>query len=196
MQDSDQIALCFFGDGASNTGSFHEGLNLAAVWKLPVVFLCENNQYGETMPISKAIAIQDIASRSIAYGMPGSVVDGNDVEAVYRAVEDAAARARTGEGPSLIEAKTYRIGGHFDGESTHYRSREEIEEWRGRDPIDRYSNRLLEEGICQESDLAGIDERVREETERAAEQATDDPFPTLGELETHVWLPDNWEMVV
>ena len=195
MQNSGQIVLCFFGDGASNTGAFHEGLNLASVWQLPVVFLCENNQYGETMPIARAIAIEDIASRSIGYGMPGAVVDGNDVEAVYGAVEDAAARARGGEGPSLIEAKTYRIGGHFDGESSHYRSREEIEEWRKRDPIERYGNRLLEEGICQESELAGKDERVQEETERAAEQAIDDPFPALDVLATDVWLPGDWEMV-
>jgi TPP-dependent pyruvate/acetoin dehydrogenase alpha subunit len=195
MQDSDQVMLCFFGDGASNTGAFHEGLNLAAVWKLSVVFLCENNQYGESMPISKAIAIEDIACRAASYGMPGVVVDGNDVEAVYKAVEEAAQRARRGKGPSLIEAKTYRIGGHFDGESSHYRSREEIDEWQKRDPIDRYRRWLLEEGICQASELAAIEQRVQEEVEQAARQAINDPFPALDSLVKDVWVPGSWEVV-
>jgi TPP-dependent pyruvate/acetoin dehydrogenase alpha subunit len=195
MQDSDQVTLGFFGDGASNTGSFHEGLNLAAVWQLPVVFLCENNQYGETMPISNAVAIEDIASRAAGYGMPGVVVDGNDVEAVYEVVEEAVVRARRGEGPSLIEAKTYRIGGHFDGESGHYRSREEIEEWRKRDPIDRYRGWLLSEGICQASEMAAVEERIREEIEQAAEQAINDPFPALDSLVTDVYEPGSWGVV-
>ena len=186
------VVLCFFGDGASNTGSFHEGLNLAAVWRLPVVFLCENNQYGETMPISNAVAIEDIASRAAGYGMPGVVVDGNDVEAVYEAAEEAVGRARSGEGPSLIEAKTYRIGGHFDGESSHYRSREEIDEWRKKDPIDRYRGWLLGEGICQASELAAMEERIREEVEHAAEQAINDPFPALDSLVTDVYVPGTW----
>ena len=189
------LVLCFFGDGASNTGSFHEGLNLAAVWQLPVVYLCENNQYGETMPISNAVAIEDIASRAAGYGMPGVVVDGNDVEAVYEAVEAAAGRARSGEGPSLIEAKTYRIGGHFDGESSHYRSQEEIDEWRKKDPIDRYRGWLLAEGICQASETAAIEERIREEVEHAAEQAINDPFPSLDSLVTDVYVPGTWEVV-
>lgn len=195
MQNTGQVVLCFFGDGASNTGSFHEGLNLAAVWKLPVVFLCENNQYGEMTPISKVIAIEDIASRAAGYGMPGVVVDGNDVEAVYEAIEEAAGRARSGEGPSLIEAETYRIGGHFDGESSHYRSREEIDEWRAKDPIDRYRKWLLGEGICQASELATIQQRVQEEVEQAAKQAIDDPFPALDSLVTDVWVPEAWEVV-
>lgn len=195
MQNTGQVVLCFFGDGASNTGSFHEGLNLAAVWKLPVVFLCENNQYGEMTPISKAIAIEDIASRAAGYGMPGRVVDGNDVEAVYEMVEEAAGCARRGEGPSLIEAKTYRIGGHFDGESSHYRSREEIDEWRAKDPIDRYRAWLLEKEICQASELAAIEERVQGEIEQAAKQAIDDPFPSLDSLVTDVWVPGAWEVV-
>ena len=189
MQDTGQVVLCFFGDGASNTGSFHEGLNMAAVWKVPAVFLCENNQYGETMPISRAIAIQDIGSRASSYGMPGVVVDGNDVEEVRRAVEEAVDRARTGGGPALIEAKTYRIGGHFDGESSHYRSREEIEEWRTRDPINRYRGWLIAQGICEASELEAIEERVREEIEQAARQAVDDPMPSVETLLTDVAVP-------
>ena len=195
MQDTGQVILCFFGDGASNTGSFHEGLNMAGVWKLPVVFLCENNQYGETMPISKAIAIEDIGSRGAGYGMPGVVVDGNDVEAVHKAIEEAVQRARGGKGPSLIEAKTYRIGGHFDGESGHYRTREEIDEWRARDPIDRYRKWLLEQNICQESELTAIEGRVLEEVEQAAAAAMDDPMPSLDTLLTDVWMTEAWEVV-
>jgi TPP-dependent pyruvate/acetoin dehydrogenase alpha subunit len=195
MQNTGQVVMCFFGDGASNTGSFHEGLNLAAVWKLPVVFLCENNQYGETMPISRAIAIEDIASRAVGYGMPGAVVDGNEIEDVYEAVEKAVAHARGGEGPSLIEAKTYRIGGHFDGESSHYRTREEIDAWRAKDPIDRYNRWLVGEGVCDASELSEMGERIREEVQRAADQAMEDPMPALDTLLTDVWMPEAWEVV-
>jgi len=193
MQGTGQVVLCFFGDGASNTGSFHEGLNLAAIWKLPVIFLCENNQYGETMPISRAISIDDIASRAESYGMPGEVVDGNNAEKVYTALERVVARARRGEGPALIEAKTYRIGGHFDGESSHYRSREEIDEWRKKDPVECYKKWLTDEGVCQIDELEAIERRVREEVEQAAKQAVDDPKPALESLPTDVWVTERWE---
>jgi pyruvate dehydrogenase E1 component alpha subunit len=189
MQNTDQVVICFFGDGASNTGSFHEGLNIAAIWKLPVIFVCENNQYGESMPISKAIAIDNIATRAVGYGMPGMAVDGNDAEAVYGAVKEAVVRARRGEGPSLIVAKTYRIGGHFDGESGHYRTRDEIEEWRQRDPIDRYRGCLLREGTSQDSELRAVEERIRQEIEQAAQQAINDPHPSTRALVADAWIP-------
>jgi pyruvate dehydrogenase E1 component alpha subunit len=194
LQGTGQVAISFFGDGASNTGSFHEGLNLAAIWKVPAIFLCENNCYGETMPVSRAIAIEDIASRAAGYGMPGVVVDGNDVEAVHDATRAAAERARRGDGATLIEAKTYRIGWHFHGESTHYRRREEIDAWKERDPIDRYGARLVDDGICGKSDLEAIDARIGQEVGRAMQQALDDPHPRLGSLLDHVRLPLAWEV--
>ena len=194
LQGTDQVVLCFFGDGAANTGSFHEGLNVSAVWRVPAIYLCENNGYAETMPTPNAFSIDDIASRAQGYGMPGEVVDGNDVEAVWRVTTEAVVRARRGEGPTLIEAKTYRIGWHFDGESTHYRSREEIDEWRTKDPIDRYRSRLLTEGVCEEPEISAMHERVASEVRVAAEQAKVDPFPPSESLLANVRLPLAWEV--
>src|SRR5215213_5824252 len=127
LRGTDQIALCFFGDGASNRGPVHEAMNLAAVWKLPVIFFCENNQYASTTPASYALAIENVADRASGYGMPGVVVDGNDALAVYEATRAAVERARAGGGPSLIEAKTYRIKGHYVGDPERYRPRAEVE---------------------------------------------------------------------
>ena len=194
LRDTGQVVVCFFGDGAANTGSCHEGMNLSAIWGVPAVFLCENNRYAETMPVAKAFAIEDIASRAQGYGMPGEVVDGNDVEAVYRVIGAAVARAREGSGPSLIEAKTYRIGWHFDGESTHYRTREEIDAWRQKDPIDRYRRQLVREGVCDASELDSVDDRVAQEVQRAVEQAKDDPFPSVDLLMANVRQPLAWEV--
>src|ERR671935_2629966 len=129
------VAVCFFGDGASNQGTFHEGLNLAAIWKLPVVFVCENNGYAESTPVRYHCAASDIANRASAYEIPGAVVDGLDVFAVYEAAREVVARARRGEGPTLIEAKTYRYYGHFEGDTILYRTQEELELYRHRDPI-------------------------------------------------------------
>ena len=193
MQGKKEIVLCFFGDGAANTGAFHEGLNLAAIWGLPVVFLCENNQYGETMPISKAIASESIACRGTAYGMPARKVDGNDVEAVYHAVEDAAGRARAVTGPSLIEAETYRYGGHFSGESQHYRSKEEVNAWREKDPIDRYRQVIISKSISGTSDLEAMEKGIEQGMEQAALQAMEDPFPPAESVHANVRMPLAWE---
>lgn len=194
LQGTGQVVLCFFGDGACNTGSFHEGLNMAALWKVPVVFLCENNRYAETMPVERAFVIEDIALRAEGYGMPSVVVDGNEVEAVYEAVWDAVVRARNGEGPTLIEAKTYRIGGHFDGESSHYRSQGEIDAWREKDPIERFGEKLVGQGVCEESDLAAIQVQVTEEVVQAVEQAKSDPLPSVEMLLSNVRVPLAWEV--
>ncbi len=177
MQYQDSVILCFFGDGAANTGAFHESLNLASIWKLPVVFVCENNQYAETMPFSKAFATTNIAERSIGYGFTGLQVDGNLVETVYGEVTKAAERARNGKGPSLIEAKTYRIGQHFSGESNHYRQREEIEAWSRRDPISAYRAELLAGSRFTESELDEVEKNAKAEVQIASEQAISDPFP-------------------
>jgi TPP-dependent pyruvate/acetoin dehydrogenase alpha subunit len=145
-----QVALAFFGDGASNQGTFHEALNLAAIWNLPAIYLCENNLYAMSSPASRMVSVQDIATRAVAYNMPGIIIDGNDVLAVRDAVATAAVRARAGEGPTLIEAKTYRQLGHSRGDLCVYRTREEEADWLTRDPICRFSQSLLDSGDLTE----------------------------------------------
>lgn len=164
---SGQIALAFFGDGASNQGAFHEALNLAAIWKLPVVFLCENNGYAMSSPASSMVSVRDIADRAAGYGIPGVVVDGNDVLAVRDAVAAATDRARAGEGPSLLEAKTYRQFGHSRGDLRIYRTRKEEAAWAAHDPITRYRDRLFAEGVLSPDDFAALEEAVRAEVEDA-----------------------------
>src|SRR5579859_3028426 len=150
MLGTDRVCLCFFGDGASNEGAFHEGLNLAAIWKLPVIYLCENNGYAVTTPASYSVAVHDIAARAQSYDIPGAVVDGQDPIAVYEVVSEAVKRARAGQGPSLVEAKTYRFRHHAEGplfDMLNYRSEEELMRWKGRDPLVLLRTRLLESGI-------------------------------------------------
>lgn len=147
---SDGVAVSFFGDGASNEGAFHESLNMAALWKLPVLFVCENNLYGEFTRQDNHQLISDVADRAASYGMPGVVVDGNDVEAVAEVARAAAALARSGGGPTLIETKTYRHRGHFEGDMAKYRPKDEVDYWMERDPIDLYVAALLESGVREE----------------------------------------------
>ncbi|MFC1464412.1 MAG: thiamine pyrophosphate-dependent dehydrogenase E1 component subunit alpha [Candidatus Brachytrichaceae bacterium NZ_4S206] len=142
-----RVALAFFGDGATNEGAFHEALNLAGLWRLPVVFFCENNQYGEGTPQHKQAPITQLSKRAESYAMPGVTVDGNDVLAVYEATRQAVERARRGEGPSFIEGITYRYRGHYEGDPQVYRSREEVEHWQARDPIPRFRRVLIERGV-------------------------------------------------
>ncbi len=191
-QNSDRVLCCFFGDGAANTGSFHEGLNLSALWKLPVVFVCENNRYAETMPFDRAFPIEQIATRASSYGMPGETIDGNDLVGVYESARRALARARSGDGPTLIEAQTYRIGPHFSGESSHYRDEEEIKQWQERDPISRFKRTLLENEI-DIRELEVIEERVRMEIDQAAAQAREDPAPTGESLLSGVIVKNSTE---
>jgi pyruvate dehydrogenase E1 component alpha subunit len=179
MMRQDRVVLCFFGDGASNGGSFHEGLNFASIWKLPVVFVCEHNMYAISMPTKKSTSVANIADRASAYGMPGEVVDGQDVLAVYEAARRAVARARRGDGPSLLECKTYRWYGHFAGDEHHYggyRSVEEVEAWRARCPIRGLREYAISKGIpAEELDL--IEERVRAKVEEAERFALGSPEP-------------------
>lgn len=168
IRKTDQIVVSFFGDGATNTGQFHEGLNLAATWNLPVVFVCQNNAVALSTPQCVHQKIQDISVRAKAYGIPGVTVDGMDVLAVREVAEAVVARARRGEGPTLIEAKTYRYLGHFVGEpGTDYRTKEEVEMWKKKDPIDRLRAFLLQKKIASMEELGKIDERVREAVEEA-----------------------------
>lgn len=177
MRQEDRIALAFFGDGAVNEGAFHEAANLAGLWKLPIVFFCENNLYGEGTPQSKQAPVADLAVRAQAYAFPGVIVDGNDVLAVYEATRTAAARARAGEGPTFIEAKTYRYRGHYEGDPMVYRTREEMEFWRKRDPIAAFRQRLLEEAGLPADTLEATREEVMATLDEAVQFAVDSPQP-------------------
>jgi pyruvate dehydrogenase E1 component alpha subunit len=189
LQKSGRIALCFFGDGASSEGTFHESLNLAALWKLPVIFLCENNGYAITTPIGKGVSVPDIASRAAGYGIPGLVVDGQDVLAVFHAVNTAAQRARAGDGPSLIEAKTYRFNEHAAAlPAMQYRSLEEIERWRLRDPIALFSGYLKSTEKVGHEQLEAIDVEVHDEVEAALAFAQKSPVPDAIEAYDHVFV--------
>jgi TPP-dependent pyruvate/acetoin dehydrogenase alpha subunit len=177
VKGGDQAVLCFFGDGTSNRGTFHESMNFCAVRKLPVVFLCENNGWAVSMPTERSTAVKDIADRAKGYAVPGKVVDGNDPEQVFAAVSEALQRARTGAGPSLIEAKTYRLWGHWIGDPESYRSREEVEkQWR-RDPIPVYEATLGKEGVLDDSLRAQADADARVRIDRAIEFMQKQPFP-------------------
>ncbi len=177
VRGTDQVAACFFSDGAANQGTFHESLNLAAVWRLPAVFVAENNGYAETTSADYSIRVPDIAARAAGYGIPGEVVDGMDVFAVADAAARAIARARRGEGPTLLECKTYRYYGHFEGDTIKYRTRAEEQSYRERDPIAGFRRRVLAEGLLAESRLAAVDERVRATLEQAKAFARESPLP-------------------
>lgn len=174
---TDRVAVCFFGDGAANEGAFHEGLNMAAIWDLPVVYVCENNLYAASTPVSVALKIQDIADRAAAYGMPGVVVDGNDVVAVYEAAGEAIARARRGEGPTLIECKTYRLCGHSRSDPRTYRSKEEEAIWDAKDPIPNLGERLKAMGLATDETLASVEKEVVALVDEAVAFAEESPLP-------------------
>lgn len=179
MQGLDLVCLTFFGDGAASEGAFHESVNLASIWKLPVIYFCENNQYGLSMPVSKSIPIPRISQRAAGYDMPGITVDGNDLIAVYEAVAEAVRRARAGEGPSLIESVTYRWRGHSKSDRQRYRTREEVKEWQKRDPIGRLRDVLMDAGMYTSDELDGIMNDARQEIEDAVAfaEAAPDPDP-------------------
>ena len=187
MQERPQVVLCFFGDGAVAEGSFHESANLAGVWKLPVVFICENNQYGMSIPASRGLASLDFTVRAASYGMPGESVDGNDVLAVMEAVDRAVRRARAGEGPSLIECRTYRWKGHSKSDANRYRTREEIEEWKTRCPIKRFRAWLVQGGFVAEEEADRLEAEAKEEIARAVQFAQSSPDPSPDEIETDVY---------
>jgi acetoin:2,6-dichlorophenolindophenol oxidoreductase subunit alpha len=159
---TDKVALSFFGDGATSEGAFHESVNLAAIWDLPVVFVCENNHYGMSMSVEEVSRLERVADRAAGYGIPGVTVDGNDVQAVYDAVTEAVATARAGRGPTLIEAITYRWKGHSKSDQNLYRTREEIESWRQRDPIDRFEQAVLEAKTLDEDEIRKLRDQARE----------------------------------
>jgi pyruvate dehydrogenase E1 component alpha subunit len=187
VRGTDQVTACHFGDGATNIGAFHEALNLAAIWKLPVVFVCENNQYMEFTPIAKVTAVpRPAADRAAAYGLPALVVDGNDVEAVYAMARDAVDRARAGDGPSLIEALTYRHYGHSRSDPGRYRPVEEVAAWKARDPVRAFRKRLELNGWRPEG-LTAIEQAAKAEVEEATQRAMAAPPPDASELLTDVF---------
>jgi len=187
MQRRDQIILCFFGDGAANTGAFHESLNMAAIWSLPVVYVCENNQYAMSLSVRKAFAIEQISDRAAAYGIPGVTVDGNDVMAVYEAVKEAVDRARAGKGPTLVENITYRWRGHSKSDVNRYRTREEIEAWKKKCPIKRFRARLIEEGVLTEKEADRIRDEAYAAVDAAVAFAEASPEPSLDTIEEGVY---------
>jgi pyruvate dehydrogenase E1 component alpha subunit len=177
LRKTRQVVACFFGDGASNNGTFHEALNMAAIWSLPVIFVCENNMYAMGTHISNVTAIENIADRAAGYGMPGTVVEGNDVVAVYKATKEAIERARNGGGPTLVECKTYRHKGHSRFDPAKYRPPAEVEEWMRRDPIPRFREKLIRESVLTKEEAEEIDRSVIETVEKAAEFAVESPHP-------------------
>jgi len=182
-----RVCVVFFGDGATNEGAFHEALNMASIWKLPIVFVCENNKYAMSMDIALSMAVRDVAERASAYAMPGVTVDGNDLAAVAAAARAAIERARSGAGPSLVECKTYRIRGHSKSDRNLYRTKEEIEAWRELDPIGRLQSELLASGRFTEAELAAIERDAQTRIDGALEFAKASPDPDPAQLTRDVY---------
>ncbi|WP_054313576.1 thiamine pyrophosphate-dependent dehydrogenase E1 component subunit alpha [Mesorhizobium sp. 1M-11] len=183
-----KVAVSFFGDGANNEGAFHEALNMAAVWKLPVIFVCENNGYGMSTSTERSTAVKNIADRAGAYAMPGVIVDGNNFSEVAEAANAAVERARAGEGPTLIESKTYRYRGHSKSDRNRYRTKEEIEDWMAnRDPIALFEAELKEFGIIDDAGIEAVREAVKKEIADGIEFAKDSPSPEIRDLENYVY---------
>jgi TPP-dependent pyruvate/acetoin dehydrogenase alpha subunit len=187
VRKSGQVAVCFFGDGTTNIGAFHEALNLAVIWKLPVVFVCENNQYMEYTPIRSVTAVEHpAADRASAYGLESILVDGNDADVMYETARQTIGKARNGGGPSLIEALTYRHGGHSRADPAKYRPDAEVREWLSRDPVKRYRKRLLADGVS-EAEVNEIDTRAQQKVDAATDEARKGAPARVGEIERQVW---------
>jgi pyruvate dehydrogenase E1 component alpha subunit len=187
LRGEDRVSVATFGDGASNIGAFHESLNLAAVWKLPTIFICQNNRYGEHTKYAKATGAAKISDRAIAYGMPGIHVDGNDPIAMYGAMAEAVARARAGEGPTLIEAMTFRFHGHVFGDAGGYIPKEELAAAIAADPYPHFRTKLIADGLATEDELAAIEAGFEADLDEAVEYALNSPFPGLEELSSDVY---------
>lgn len=171
------VVACFFGEGATNIGTFHEAINMAAIWDLPVVFVCENNGYAASTAVEKVMKVKRVSERAAAYGIPGATVDGNDVELVYASMAGAAERARAGLGPTLLELETYRFAGHSRTDPGHYREKAEVAAWKQRDPIARYENKLIAAGLLSPDGVAELRAEISRDLEEAIAQAELDPSP-------------------
>jgi pyruvate dehydrogenase E1 component alpha subunit len=188
VRRSGQVCVCFFSDGASNQGTFHEGINLASIWDLPVIFVCENNGYAETTSIEYSARVENIADRAAAFGIPGVVVDGQHVGDVYAAAREAVNRARSGQGPTLIEAKTYRYYGHFEGDSLKYRTKQEVEEFRRRDPLKIFAEHLAGPAGITAQEMQAADARALERMKKAIEFAKSSPLPESADCLSDVYV--------
>ena len=189
VNKTDQVTICFFGDGASEQGTLHESLNLASIWKLPVIFVAENNGYAESTPAHYHCSVENIADRASAYNMPGVTLDGNDVFAVYEAAREAVARARAGQGPTLLECKTYRFYGHFEGDAQTYKIAAENEKYqKERDPIKLFKDNVLSRHLVTAAELKAIDDRVAAQIDAAVKFAEESPFPDVKETFTDVYV--------
>jgi len=189
LRGTDQVAVAFFGDGASNQGAFHEAINMASAWKLPVIYVCENNLYGVSTSFSRVVNIQDVAVRAQSYNIPGAIVDGMDVIAVYRAATQAVQRARNGEGPTLLECKTYRFHVHNEGEIATYRTNEEVERWRQNDPIPNLRTKLMTDGLATAQELGELANGVNRYIEDALAFAERGTAPAPEEALEDVFSP-------
>ena len=187
LRGTDSVAMAFCGDGSTNIGTFHEALNMASVWRAPIVFVIENNLYGEYSPLRDTTAVEDLADRAKAHGMPGVIVDGQDVYAVREVAATAIERARAGDGPTLVEAKTYRYRGHSRTDPAKYRTEGELERWLERDPIELLAARLAADGTLSESELLALREQIQAEVDAAAERAADAPTLSLEETKSYVY---------
>jgi pyruvate dehydrogenase E1 component alpha subunit len=187
LQGSGRIAITFCGDGATNIGTFHEALNMAAAWKVPVIFVVENNLYGEYTPLRESTPIDDLAERAKGYGIPGVIVDGQDIDAVYAATSEAAARARAGDGPSLLEMKTYRFRGHSRTDPARYRPEGELARWQERDPITLLGKKLADAGALSEEAQTSLREEIQQLVDETADRAKQAPLPTIEEIRSYVY---------
>jgi pyruvate dehydrogenase E1 component alpha subunit len=181
LRGTNRVVVTFFGDGAMNQGSFHEAANMAAIWELPVIFVCENNLYAVSTHQTRHTKLTDLSERARAYGFPGRSVDGNDPVAVYEAASDAVQRARRGEGPTLLECKTYKWMGHYIGDPGTYRPAEEVERWKAKDPLPRFESYLMDCGVLSREEIAGVHDEVQQELETAVEFARQSPSPLPAE---------------
>ncbi len=188
LRKSDQVSVAFFGDGAVNNGAFHEGLNLATIWDLPVIFVCENNQYATEVPFATVTKNANVASKAASYDLPGVALDGNDVLGIYQAAGEAVNRARSGGGPTLLECRTYRTRPHSEGmRDAGYRTQEEVDAWKARDPITRLRDHIVATGIAGEEEIAQIDAAVQELIAEATEFAKNSPWPDAATATDHVF---------
>lgn len=187
LKYKDRIVLCFFGDGAANRGNTHGSLNMASIWDLPVLYICENNQYGMSMPLKEAFNIRRISDRKVAYNIEGLTIDGNNLVEVYNTIKHFTGYARSGKGPVLVECLTYRWKGHSKSDAQVYRTREEVKEWMEKDPIPRYRQVLMDEGILTLENDRKIESEVIEELESAKKFAEESPFPDISQVDEGVY---------
>ncbi len=187
MKEKEKIVACFFGDGAANRGNFHGALNMSSIWDLPIIYVCENNQYGMSMPVKEAFNIKRISDRKCAYNIEGLTIDGNNIVEVYNTIRHFSDYCRNGNGPVIVECLTYRWKGHSKSDAQVYRSKEEVREWVEKDPIPRFKKVLLDEGIITDKDDKDIEEAVKTEIENASRFADESPFPEASEVEEDVY---------